>query len=145
MKAVMWCLRQVLERVSMMLATPAILKLLSQSKRFFFIQGIISLNWSRGSIFLEPSLSSRQQGTLVCYSYFDKKLYLYPTPDAVYQVQLFLSPMRLEELESASQEHPWFVYGFDLIKACAKYELYKNILKDPVCAAAAYNDFNEHL
>lgn len=94
---------------------------------------------------LEPLLSSAQQGTPVYYSYFDRKLYLYPTPDRVYQVQLILSPQRLSEIENVDEEHPWFVYGFDLIKARAKYELYKNILKDPDCAAAAYNDFTEQL
>uniref|UniRef100_UPI00235EC277 phage adaptor protein n=1 Tax=Bartonella sp. ML70XJBT.G TaxID=3019093 RepID=UPI00235EC277 len=99
----------------------------------------------RSPFSLEPSLSSDQQGTPVYYSYFDRKLHLYPTPDRAYQVQLLLSPVRLEELENANQEHPWFVHGFDLIKARAKYELYKNILKEPDCAAAAYNDFNEQL
>lgn len=94
---------------------------------------------------LETSLSSEHQGTPVCYSYFDKKLYLHPTPNAAYQVQLILSPMRLAELETSDQEHPWFVHGFDLLKARAKYELYKNILKEPDCAVAAYNDFNEQL
>ncbi|WP_406604313.1 hypothetical protein [Bartonella gliris] len=94
---------------------------------------------------LEPFLSSGQQGMPVYYSYFDKKLHLYPTPDAAYQIQLILSPMRLAEIENVHQEHPWFVYAFDLIKARAKYELYKNILKDPECATAAYNDFKEHL
>ncbi|MBX4335683.1 hypothetical protein, partial [Bartonella raoultii] len=99
----------------------------------------------RSPFALEASLSSAQQGRPVCYSYFDRKLHLYPTPDQSYQVQLILSPMRLEELENADQEHPWFVHAFDLIKARAKYELYKNILKEPDCAAAAYNDFNEQL
>ncbi|EJF77791.1 Uncharacterised protein [Candidatus Bartonella washoeensis] len=99
----------------------------------------------RSPLSLEPLLSSGHQGMPVCYSYFDKKLHLYPTPDAGYPIQLLLSPMRLEEFENAHQEHPWFVHGFDLIKARAKYELYKNILKEPDCAAAAYNDFKEQL
>lgn len=99
----------------------------------------------RSPFALEPSLSSEQQGTPVCYSYFDRKLYLYPTPDRAYQIQLLLSPQRLSEVERVDEEHPWFIYGFDLIKARAKYELYKNILKEPDCAAAAYNDFTEQL
>ncbi|QEE12273.1 hypothetical protein [Bartonella krasnovii] len=94
---------------------------------------------------LEPLLRSDQQGTPVYYSYFDRKLHLYPTPDRAYQIQLLLSPLRLAEIESVDEEHPWFVHAFDLIKARAKYELYKNILKDPDCATAAYNDFNEQL
>ncbi|WP_254492202.1 hypothetical protein [Bartonella sp. B1099] len=94
---------------------------------------------------LEPLLRSEQQGTPVCYSYFDRKLHLYPTPDRAYQIQLILSPLRLAEIESVDEEHLWFVHAFDLIKARAKYELYKNILKDPDCATAAYNDFKEHL
>ncbi|WP_142417208.1 hypothetical protein [Bartonella massiliensis] len=94
---------------------------------------------------LEPLLRSEQQGTPVYYSYFDRKLYLYPTPDRAYQIQLILSPLRLSEIETVDEEHPWFVHAFDLIKARAKYELYKNILKEPDCATAAYNDFNEQL
>ncbi|GAA5111793.1 hypothetical protein [Bartonella jaculi] len=94
---------------------------------------------------LETSLSSEQQGTPVYYSYFDRKLSLYPTPDKAYQIQLILSPLRLAEIESVDEEHLWFVHAFDLIKARAKYELYKNILKEPDCATAAYNDFNEQL
>ncbi|MBB4077076.1 hypothetical protein GGR08_001393 [Bartonella fuyuanensis] len=94
---------------------------------------------------LESSLSSGQQGTPFCYSYFDRKLHFYPTPDRAYQIQLLLSPQRFSEIESIDEEHPWFIYGFDLIKARAKYELYKNILKDPDCTTAAYNDFNEQL
>ncbi|WP_273783944.1 hypothetical protein [Bartonella sp. AU15XJBT] len=99
----------------------------------------------RSPFSLESSLSSEQRGTPVCYSYFDRKLHLYPTPDRTYQIQLILSPQRLSEIESVDEEHPWFVHGFDLIKARAKYELYKNILKDPDCATAAYNDFTEQL
>ncbi|MBB5074411.1 hypothetical protein HNQ69_001553 [Bartonella callosciuri] len=104
----------------------------------------LELEW-KSPFSLESSLSSEQQGRPVCYSYFDRKLHLYPTPDRAYQIQLLLSPMRLSEMESVDEEHPWFVHGFDLIKARAKYELYKNILKEPDCAAAAYNDFNEQL
>lgn len=66
---------------------------------------------------LEPLLRSGQQGTPVCYNYFDKKLYLYPPPDRGYQIQLILSPLRLSEMESIDEEHPWFVHAFDLIKA----------------------------
>ncbi|WP_375679343.1 hypothetical protein [Bartonella sp. AP33XZML] len=47
---------------------------------------------------LEPLLSSEQQGTPVCYSYFDRKLHLYPTPDRTYQIQLSLCPLRLSEI-----------------------------------------------
>ncbi|WP_375685822.1 hypothetical protein, partial [Bartonella sp. TT110JLCBS] len=71
------------------------------------------LELERSSPFaLEPSLSSEQPGTPVCYSYFDRKLYLYPTPDTAYQIQLLLSPQRLSEIESVDEEHPWFIYGF---------------------------------
>lgn len=80
------------------------------------------------------------------YTYFAQKLRLHPAPDAdSYRIRLHLSPMRLHRAGSADEAHPWFREAFDLIKARAKYELYKDILKDAPMAMAAFADFNEQL
>ncbi|WP_019223213.1 hypothetical protein [Bartonella rattaustraliani] len=50
----------------------------------------------RDALSLGPLIASGQTGSPVCYSYFDRKLYLYPIPDSVYQIQLILSPIRFE-------------------------------------------------
>ena len=56
-----------------------------------------------------------------------------------------IEPYRLEEVLKADEESPWFVDAFDLVKARAKYELYKDILKDADSARTAFNDSNEQL
>lgn len=80
------------------------------------------------------------------YTYLAQKLRLYPVPDnGRYRIRLELSPARLQDITSASEASPWFYEAFDLIKARAKYELYKDILKDAFMAMAAFNDFDEQL
>jgi len=80
------------------------------------------------------------------YNYFAQTLRLYPTPDdARYLIRLSLEPKRLSMPTSMDEDHPWFLEAFDLIKARAKYELYKNILQDASQAAASWNDFLEQL
>ena len=92
-------------------------------------------------------LETAQQtaGEPFSYSYFAKRLRLYPTPDKSYRIRLLLEPYRLDDVLTADEETPWFSDAFDLIKARAKYELYKDILKDADMAAASFNDFNEKL
>lgn len=79
------------------------------------------------------------------FSYYNKQLYLDPKPNGVYNMRMLLTPLRFGDLDSLDDTHPWFEDGFDLIKARAKYELYKNVLREPDLAAASYNDFQEHL
>ena len=84
-------------------------------------------------------------GEPYAYCYFGKKLRLFPCPDKVYKIRLMIEPYRLEEVLKADEESPWFLDAFDLVKARAKYELYKDILKDADSARTAFNDFNEQL
>jgi len=80
------------------------------------------------------------------FCYFGQKLRLYPRPnDDGYQIRLQLNPQRFEEITDANQDHVWFIEAGDLIFARAKYELYKNIIKDAVSAAASLTDFHEQL
>lgn len=90
--------------------------------------------------------SGAARGEPYCYTYFGQRLRLYPFPgEGPYKIRLQLSPVRLKSISSASEENPWFSEAFDLISARAKYEIYKNILKDAAMAAASFNDFNEQL
>jgi len=82
-------------------------------------------------------------GEPCAYVYFAQKLRLYPVPDKSYVIRLQISPMRLETIEDLTQVSAWFVEAADMVRARAKYELYKDILKDGVQAQAALNDFHE--
>ncbi|ENN90590.1 hypothetical protein GGR10_000510 [Bartonella chomelii] len=89
--------------------------------------------------------SNPPQGMPVFYTYCQRKIGLFPTPETVGTVRLSYSALRFVEGGMEGEDHPWFVHAFDFIKARAKYELYKNILKDPECAAVSLGDFQEQL
>lgn len=99
----------------------------------------------KNHIDMELVMKSPDIGRPTSYTYFNKQLYLYPTPDTEYEIRLVLSPMRFHEIQNIKEPHPWFSDGFDLIKSRAEYELFKNILREPDRAEAALADFNEHL
>ncbi|WP_354190602.1 hypothetical protein [Bartonella silvatica] len=84
------------------------------------------------------------QGRPLFYTCLDQKIGLFPTPEQVESVYLFYAPLRCGN-EQVREEGPWWTHAFDLIKARAKYELYKNILKDPEYAAVSFSDFQEQL
>ncbi|EJF79052.1 hypothetical protein MCO_00536 [Bartonella sp. DB5-6] len=85
------------------------------------------------------------QGIPLFYTYHDQKIGLFPTPQQVETVRLFYAPVRLGDKQMREEDNPWLIHAFDLIKARAKYELYKNILKDPEYAAVSFRDFQEQL
>ncbi|WP_034988961.1 hypothetical protein [Bartonella senegalensis] len=85
------------------------------------------------------------QGTPLFYTYLDRKIGLFPTPKQVESACLVYAPVRLGGEQVIKDDNPWLIHAFDLIKARAKYELYKNILKDPEYAAASFRDFQEQL
>jgi len=91
-------------------------------------------------------LENSAYGRPESFCYFAQKIGFYPTPNEdKYKIKLILSPIRLSALTSIDEMAPWFTEAFDLIKARAKYELYKDIIKDPPLALAALNDFNEQM
>jgi len=95
---------------------------------------------------LEILDTTQRRGAPSRFCYFGQKLRLYPRPDTNgYRIRLQISPRRFEELKDGAQESLWFVEAFDLIFARAKYELYKNTLKDVAAAAASLGDFQEQL
>ncbi|ATP12828.1 hypothetical protein BHOIPH791_14550 [Bartonella henselae] len=85
------------------------------------------------------------QGAPLFYTYFDQKIGLFPTPKQVETVRLVYTSLRFGDEQVMEDDNPWLIYAFDLIKARAKYELYKNILKDPEYAAVSFRDFQEQL
>lgn len=85
------------------------------------------------------------RGEPLFYTYCDQKIGLFPTPKQVESVCVIYACARLRDEQLKEDDNPWFIHAFDLVKARAKYELYKNILKDPEYAAASFRDFQEQL
>ncbi|MBB5074329.1 hypothetical protein HNQ69_001467 [Bartonella callosciuri] len=85
------------------------------------------------------------QETPLFYTCLDQKIGLFPTPKDIDPVCLSYVPCRFGDEKVLENENPLLIYAFDLVKARAKYELYKNILKDPEYAAVSFEDFQEQL
>lgn len=86
--------------------------------------------------------NSAAEGEPYCYTYFGKRLRLYPVPGAtVYTIRLQLGPYRLATLSAGSDTNVWTTDAEDMVVAYSKYLLYKNTLKDAALAAEAFNDY----
>ncbi|WP_455481787.1 hypothetical protein V4P56_04840 [Bartonella sp. B35(2025)] len=85
------------------------------------------------------------QGIPIFYTCKNQQIGLFPTPQDIDDVHLFYEIGHFSEENVIPDDNPWMIYAFDLIKARAKYELYKNILKDHEYASVAFNDFQEQL
>ena len=90
--------------------------------------------------------NSAARGEPYLWTYFEQKIRLYPIPGAaVYTIRMQLGPYRLATLMDGDDTNAWLTEAYDLIKARAKYILYKNTLKDANLAAEALNDFHDQL
>lgn len=88
--------------------------------------------------------SSASRGEPSAFTYFGQRVRLYPIPDdAGYTIRLQLGPYRLTTISSESDSNVWTTEAFDMVKARAKYIIYKDILKDATLAAEALNDYTE--
>lgn len=87
--------------------------------------------------------NSAAQGEPYAYCYYGQRIRIYPIPDAVYEVRLQLGPYRLTPLSDGDDTNVWTTEAYDMVKARAKYILYKNTLKDPALAAEALNDYQD--
>lgn len=88
--------------------------------------------------------NSASKGEPYAWTYFNRQVRLYPIPqDTVYTVRLQLGPYRLAKIASTEDTNAWITEAFDMIKARAKYIIYKDIIKDAALAAEALNDYNE--
>ncbi|QEE09734.1 phage protein [Bartonella kosoyi] len=113
---------------------------------------LVTKNATPTKLFFKPVEVLHQQygrhpelGTPFFYTTLDQKIGLFPTPESVEDVQLSYTPVYVSDEQLKEDDNPWLIYAFDLIKARAKYELYKNILKDPEYAAVSFRDFQEQL
>lgn len=88
--------------------------------------------------------NAASRGEPYSYTYFGQRIRLYPVPgDEVYTIRLQLGPYRLADIQTSTDSNAWFTEAFDLVKARAKYVLYKDYMKDAGLAMAALNDYNE--
>lgn len=88
--------------------------------------------------------NAASRGEPYAYTYFGQRIRLYPVPnDAVYTIRLQVGPYRLTPLVNDTDENAWLNEAYDMIKARAKYIIYKNTLKDAALAAEALNDYND--
>lgn len=88
--------------------------------------------------------NSAARGEPYAWTYFGQRVRIYPIPDlASYTIRLQLGPYRLATMTAASDSNAWMTEAFDMIKARAKYTLYKDILKDATLAAEALNDYTD--
>lgn len=88
--------------------------------------------------------NAASRGEPYCYTYFGQRIRLYPVPsDTAYTIRLQVGPYRLADIQTSTDSNAWFTEAFDLVKARAKYQLYKDYLKDAQLAIASLNDFNE--
>ena len=88
--------------------------------------------------------NSAASGEPFLWTYFNQKIRLYPIPDAqVYTIRMQLGVYRLTTLSSGTDTNAWLNEAYDLLKARAKYILYKDTLKDAALAAEALNDYND--
>lgn len=87
--------------------------------------------------------NSAAKGEPYAFTYFAQQVRLYPIPgETSFTVRLQLGPYRLAPITDPSDSNVWTVEAFDMVKAYAKYLLYKDILKDANLAAEALNDYN---
>lgn len=88
--------------------------------------------------------NAASRGEPYAYTYFGQRIRLYPVPnDAVYTIRLQVGPYRLTPLVSDTDDNAWLNEAYDMVKARAKYIIYKNTLKDAALAAEALNDYND--
>lgn len=104
------------------------------------------LSWSRPDELEYFTDNAAARGIPDTFAYFDMKIRLYPIPrGGPFTVRLLVEPVRLPEIKDEDAVNPWIVHGCAMIKARAKYNLYKNILKDMDLASVSLNTFEDEL
>lgn len=88
--------------------------------------------------------NSASRGEPYSWTYFGQRVRIYPIPDATaYTIRLQIGPYRLAPITDAADSNVWTIEAFDMIKARAKYIIYKDIIKDAALAAEALNDYQD--
>lgn len=60
---------------------------------------------------------------------YNNQIRLYPTPDSVRTITVAYA-YKLPTLSADADTNAWMVDGYDLIKACAKGDIYENVIRD---------------
>lgn len=93
---------------------------------------------------LEVWAGNATTGKPTDWTYFGQKIRLFPKPDAAdYTIRMQIGPYRLDALSQSTSTNAWLTEAYDLLKARAKYILWKNTLKEAPFAIEALNDFTD--
>lgn len=85
------------------------------------------------------STGAADTGEPCFYSYYAKKLRLWPVPTTVYSV-LVSGLFQAATLSSTSDSNAWMIEGERLIRSRAKWDIYTNLLKDEQSAGEAQTE-----
>lgn len=93
--------------------------------------------------------NSASRGEPYCWTYYGKRIRLYPIPGAaVYTIRMQIEPYRLSPLVADGDSNVWTTDAYDMIFERAKYHLAADTLKDVALAAASlqlYTDQHDRL
>lgn len=81
----------------------------------------------------------------VSYAYIDRKLRIYPYPDAVYSTRITGHVKIAIPTADEDADNEWFTEAYDMIMAWAKAELYAHRWEDPTQAAVQRAVYTEAL
>jgi hypothetical protein len=84
----------------------------------------------------ESAASTTTQGQPRAWSWFGQQLRLYPTPDTAYVMTLSYL-RRIPAPTADGDDNAWTTDAEQLIRACAKKILFRDVLRAPMSAAAA--------
>lgn len=87
--------------------------------------------------------ASASTGQPFLWTYYQSQLWIYPEPDQAYTLELHLGPYRYVLPSADGDTHAFFDEAWDMVKARAKYIVYKDTLKDAALAAEALNDYRD--
>jgi hypothetical protein len=79
------------------------------------------------------------------WAWFASKLFLFPTPDAIYSVLISYQQRKAAPANDADGTTVWTNAAEPLIRACAKKIIYRDVTKDPALFAAAQQAETEAL
>lgn len=79
---------------------------------------------------IDQMQNGQVKGTPEAYSYAEQRLRLYPIPNSVQTITLAYV-YRFATLSADGNTNAWMTDGEELIRCCAKSELYEHVIRDP--------------
>lgn len=83
-----------------------------------------------------------QTGEPRLYCYYGEKLRIYPVPASIESIRIGAQVKVPAPADNVEADNPWMVKAEKLVRCYAKYELYENVLFDPI-KAPTFNPNNE--